>query len=116
MTAIAETAGHSLSIADAARVQEALDNSISDATKAAYASAWRAFTIWCSTSGYRAIPAPAETVIAYLTFMASAVRPDGKHAYAQSTIVRRASSINAQHGHRGGNGHLRLSTLIHSSA
>ncbi|WP_404321203.1 hypothetical protein [Arthrobacter luteolus] len=42
------------------------------------------------------MPASAETVIAYLTFMATAVRPDGKHAYAQSTIVRRASFVNAQ--------------------
>ncbi|MCC3265899.1 hypothetical protein [Arthrobacter gengyunqii] len=61
MTAIAGTADHSLSIADA--------------TKAAYASDWRAFTGWCSTSGYRTISASAETVIAYLAFMASAFRP-----------------------------------------
>ncbi|MCC3299693.1 site-specific integrase [Arthrobacter caoxuetaonis] len=98
MTLIADHRhGELLSPADAARVQEALDNSISDATKTAYASDWRAFTGWCSSSGYRPMPALAETVIAYLTFMASAVRPDGRHAYAQSTIVRRASSINAQH-------------------
>lgn len=98
MTVTTGNAGNELlSPADAARVQEALDNSIADATKTAYASDWRSFTQWCGTSGYRAMPATAETVIAYLTFMASAVRTDGKHAYAQSTIVRRAPSINAQH-------------------
>ncbi|MCC3292404.1 site-specific integrase [Arthrobacter sp. zg-Y1110] len=97
MTVIAVPAGRELSPADAARVQEALDNSISDATKTAYASDWRAFTEWCLTSGYNPMPATAETVIAYLTFMASSIRQDGKAAYAPSTIVRRASSINAQH-------------------
>lgn len=90
-------AGRALSADDAARVQESLDNSISDATKAAYASDWRAFTEWCRGSGYQALPASAEVVIAYLTGMAAAIRPNGKHAYAQSTIVRRAASINAQH-------------------
>ncbi|MFF2678045.1 site-specific integrase [Arthrobacter koreensis] len=43
------------------------------------------------------MPAPAEVVIGYLTSMAASIRPDGKPAYAPATIVRRASSINAQH-------------------
>lgn len=98
ITAALEPAtSRALSMEDAARVQHSLDNSISDATKAAYASDWRSFLEWCRGSGYQALPASAETVIAYLTGMAAAIRPNGKHAYAQSTIVRRAASINAQH-------------------
>lgn len=97
MTVIAGPESTELSPADAERVQLALDNSISDATKTAYASDWRAFTEWCRGSGYSPMPASAEIVIAYLTSMAASVRPNGKPAYAPSTIVRRASSINAQH-------------------
>lgn len=95
--ALAPANSAALTPEDAARVQHALDNSISDATRAAYASDWRAFCEWCRASGYRPMPAAAETVIAYLTGMAAAIRPNGKPAYATSTIVRRAASINAQH-------------------
>lgn len=97
MTVTVGLAGTELSPADALRVREVLDNSISKATKTAYASDWRAFTEWCRGSGYQPMPAAAEIVIAYLTSMAASVRPDGTHAYAPSTIVRRAASINAQH-------------------
>ncbi|MCC3265890.1 site-specific integrase [Arthrobacter gengyunqii] len=86
-----------LNPADAARVRHALENSISRATQIAYSSDWRAFIGWCESSAYIPLPAAAETVIAYLTSMASSVRPDGKDAYAVSTIVRRAASINASH-------------------
>ena len=41
------------------------------------------------------LPATAGTVIACPS--EAAVRPDGSHAYAASTLTRRAAAINARH-------------------
>ncbi|NKX55939.1 site-specific integrase [Arthrobacter sp. E918] len=74
-----------------------MEGSVSASTRKAYASDWRSFTAWCQAKGYTPLPAAPETVIAYLSEAAAAVRPDGTHAYAAATLTRRAAAVNARH-------------------
>jgi hypothetical protein len=41
-----------LSAADAGRVKQTLEGSVSAATRKAYASDWRSFASWCRAKGY----------------------------------------------------------------
>ena len=86
-----------LSAAEAARVQEAVQASLADASKTAYRSDWARFTGWAAESGYPFLPAPPAVVAAYVTGAAAQQRPDGRFAYAPATLTRWVSSINQLH-------------------
>ena len=63
----ANTAG--LTGADLARLRRSLDSSVSDNTRAMYASAWRSFEQWTHARGALALPASPPLVAAYLSHM-----------------------------------------------
>lgn len=81
----------------AAAVAAAVDASIAENTKAAYASDWVRFTRWCAAGGHGELPADPVVVAGYLVDAASMIRPDGAPAYAPSTLARWTASINARH-------------------
>ena len=60
------------------------------ATRAAYASDWKDFSIWCASRGATALPAHVGIVAAYLSSLADS----GRKA---STIGRRAAAIGYHH-------------------
>ena len=60
------------------------------ATRAAYASDWKDFSIWCLARGATALPAHVGIVAAYLSWLADS----GRKA---STIGRRAAAIGYHH-------------------
>lgn len=86
-----------LSPGEAARVAEAVQASLADASKAAYRSDWHRFTGWATGAGYPFLPAPPAVVAAYVTAAAAQQRPDGAFVYAPSTLTRWVSSINQLH-------------------
>ncbi len=59
-------------------------------TRKAYQGDWQAFSSWCRSSGFVAVPAQPEVVVLYLSSMATA----GKKV---STITRVLSSISQAH-------------------
>ncbi|MHD0282177.1 integrase [Rhodococcus aetherivorans] len=67
-------------------------------TRRTYASAWRAFTTWCTREGHTALPAHPVTVAAYLVACADTVTETGQRAYAPATLAHRLAAI--AHHHR----------------
>ena len=55
---------------DIQRIQGSLDHSVSDNTRAMYASEWRAFQTWTRAPGVLAMPASTSLVAAYLAHLA----------------------------------------------
>lgn len=55
---------------DLQRIQGSLDHSVSDNTRAMYASAWRTFQTWTRAPGVLAMPASTSLVAAYLAHLA----------------------------------------------
>ncbi|WP_243634809.1 MULTISPECIES: site-specific integrase [Roseicella] len=64
-------------------------DALSDNTRLAYASDWQNFAAWCSAAGLASLPAPPETVAAYLAVQA--------RTYAVATLRRRLVSISKAH-------------------
>ncbi|MDG3011095.1 tyrosine-type recombinase/integrase [Rhodococcus sp. D2-41] len=71
--------------------------SVSANTRAAQISDWTIFTRWCDRVGRRPLPAGPELVGWFLTEKSTEVRPDGRPAYAPSTLTRWVASINTIH-------------------
>ncbi|KDE13251.1 integrase [Rhodococcus aetherivorans] len=69
----------------------------SDNTRAALTSDWSKFARWCDAVGHVPLPAPPELVGWYLTEKAGELRPDGRWAYAPSTLARWVATINKVH-------------------
>ncbi|UYP20999.1 site-specific integrase [Rhodococcus sp. Z13] len=69
----------------------------SDNTRAAQLSDWAIFTRWCERTGHTPLPADPEQVSWFLTEKAAELRPDGRWAYAPSTLTRWVSTINRMH-------------------
>ena len=63
-------APHGLTTADLAQLRRSLDSSVSDNTRTAYTSAWRAFESWAQGRGVLAVPASSPLVAAYLAHLA----------------------------------------------
>ncbi len=55
---------------DMARLRRSLDHSVSENTRAAYGSAWRAFEAWTQARGALSLPASPPLVAAYLAHLA----------------------------------------------
>ena len=55
---------------DIQRIRYSLDHSVSDNTRAMYASAWRAFQAWAQARGALTTPASIALVAAYLAHLA----------------------------------------------
>lgn len=70
--------------------KDAMRESKSKRTRAAYASDWKMFSAWCDRHHERALPATAAMVVAYLSFMAEAGRKI-------ATMSRALVSINLAH-------------------
>src|SRR5262245_8885838 len=92
------------------RVREYIDATTAPNTKAAYAADWRHFTEWCAALGIMALPASADSVIAYLSELPSmalsevhgrGMRKDSRTGYSISTITRRLATISREHKQRG---------------
>ncbi|NKS56282.1 integrase [Rhodococcus hoagii] len=71
--------------------------SVSPNTRLAQISDWNTFTQWCATVGQTPLPAQPEVVGWFLTDKSAAIRPDGRPAYAPSTLSRWVASINKIH-------------------
>lgn len=71
--------------------------SVSANTKAARISDWTIFTRWCDRVGQHPLPASPELVGWFLTEKSAEVRPDGRPAYATSTMTRWVATINTVH-------------------
>jgi site-specific recombinase XerD len=72
-----------------ARAEDYARASRASATRRAYRSDWAHFEAWCRTNGLAALPAPPQTVGAYLAAHADALAP--------TTLSRRLSSIAVAH-------------------
>ncbi len=77
----------------AEKAQDYAAKSMADNTRRAYDSDWRAFEAWCQARGFRAMPAAAGTVLAYITDRAGALKV--------STLSRHLAAIRAAHSHAG---------------
>ena len=82
-------------VADAMR--RLRDKAASGNTRAAHLSDWAIFTRWCESTGHAPLPATPEQVGWFLTEKAAELRPDGRWAYAPSTLSRWVSTINKLH-------------------
>ncbi|NGP06019.1 tyrosine-type recombinase/integrase [Rhodococcus sp. 14C212] len=82
----------------AARIAESVASARAAGTRRTYASAWRAFTTWCTNEGHTALPAHPVTVAAYLVACADTVTEAGERAYALATLAHRLAAI--AHHHR----------------
>ncbi|MFD4293238.1 integrase [Rhodococcus sp. NPDC058505] len=71
--------------------------SVSANTRAAQISDWTIFTRWCERVGQRPLPATPDLLGWFLTEKSAEVRPDGRPAYAPSTMTRWVASINTIH-------------------
>ena len=80
-----------------AAVAAAVQASVADNTRAAYAGDWAHFTAWCAEQDQPALPADPVAVAGFLASSAELRRPDGRPAYAPATLTRWAASINAAH-------------------
>lgn len=69
----------------------------SENTRAAVTSDWNKFARWCDTVGHAPLPAAPELVGWYLTEKSGELRPDGRWAYAPSTLARWVATINKMH-------------------
>ncbi|MDM7489363.1 site-specific integrase [Rhodococcus sp. CSLK01-03] len=87
-----------LAPAAAARIAESVASARAAGTRRTYASAWRAFTTWCTREGHTALPAHPVTVAAYLVACADTVTEAGERAYAPATLAHRLAAI--AHHHR----------------
>lgn len=67
-----QTQAVSLAADDFERIGRYAQSTISDKTKADYASAWRDFETYCERRGFVAMPASVQTVAAYVTALADA--------------------------------------------
>ncbi|WVN79232.1 tyrosine-type recombinase/integrase (plasmid) [Rhodococcus sp. M8-35] len=91
-----------------ARIGEAVTAARAASTRRAYTAAWRRFTTWCAAEGHPALPAHPGTVAAYLVAAADTLTPDGRRAYAPSTLAKWVAAIAHQHrtaGHPAPTGH-----------
>ncbi|MDN5901402.1 MAG: tyrosine-type recombinase/integrase, partial [Brachybacterium sp.] len=66
-------------------------------TQAAYQRDWDKWADWCTRNRVIALPAAPEAVANYVAEAAEMVRPNGKPAYAPSTLTRMVASINSVH-------------------
>ncbi|UGQ56309.1 tyrosine-type recombinase/integrase [Rhodococcus pyridinivorans] len=73
------------------------EKATSENTRAAQIGDWTIFTRWCERTGHSPMPATAEQLSWFLTEKAAEVRPDGRWAYAPSTLSRWVSTINKMH-------------------
>jgi len=73
------------------------DKAASGNTRAAHLSDWGIFTRWCESTGHIPLPATPEQLGWFLTEKAAELRPDGRWAYAPSTLSRWVSTINKLH-------------------
>ncbi|MHD0283797.1 site-specific integrase [Rhodococcus aetherivorans] len=87
-----------LAPAAAARIAASVASARAAGTRRTYASAWRAFTTWCTREGHTALPAHPVTVAAYLVACADTVTETGQRAYAPATLAHRLAAI--AHHHR----------------
>ena len=79
---------------DAARVEAAIAEARSPATRRAYASAWALWTSWCLARGVQALPAAPEHVAAWIAERAAEGR-------SHATIAVGLAAIGAEHRDRG---------------
>ncbi len=70
---------------------------VSENTRAAQISDWTIFGRWCERVGQPPLPATPELVGWFLAEKSAEVRPDGRPAYAPSTMTRWVASINTIH-------------------
>lgn len=75
---------------DLAAVASAVAAARAPSTRRVYASAWRAWRLWCSSRGYPELPADPLHVAAHVTWLAA-------HGRAVSTIDRALAAIAAEH-------------------
>ncbi|GAA4488669.1 integrase [Rhodococcus olei] len=71
--------------------------SMSPNTRAAQLSDWATFTRWCDRVEQVPLPASPELVSWFLTEKSAELRPDGRPAFASSTLTRWVSTINKVH-------------------
>lgn len=70
-------------------------------TVRAYRGDWLAWTAWCADEGRLALPADPLDIAVYLAAAADTRRPDGRHAFAPTTLERKAAAIAAVHAANG---------------
>jgi site-specific recombinase XerD len=88
---LSQTALPSTLLADLNAARTYAQQSLSEATRKAYVSDWRAFEGWCADRGVEALPASPASVAAFLAAMAErGLRP--------ATIARRCAAV--RHYHR----------------
>ena len=73
------------------------EKATSENTRAAQLGDWTIFARWCERTGHSPMPATAEQLSWFLTEKAAELRPDGRWAYAPSTLSRWVSTINKMH-------------------
>ncbi|NLV81229.1 MAG: tyrosine-type recombinase/integrase [Rhodococcus sp.] len=69
----------------------------SENTRAAHLADWTIYTRWCDATGHAPIPTTADQLAWFLTEKSTEIRPDGRWAYAPSTLSRWVSTINKMH-------------------
>ena len=81
---------------DIQRVGRSLDSSVSDNTRAMYASAWRSFEQWTQARGALSLPASPPLVAGYLVHLA-----EERHLAVATIRLHRAAlaAIHKAHGH-----------------
>lgn len=72
-------------------------SSLAPSSRRAMAAHWSAFTAWCASHAYQALPANPLVIATYLAFAANIVRPNGDWAYAPTTLSAWLCSINKAH-------------------
>ncbi|MFJ9018763.1 tyrosine-type recombinase/integrase [Streptomyces sp. NPDC102259] len=82
-------------LSEAARA--ALEAGTADNTRRGYSSDWAAFTVWCAATGERPLPATAETLVEYVTYLAATPSARTGRPLAPSSIRRALTSIRAAH-------------------
>ena len=84
-----------------ARMAEVVEHAQASGTSRAYRAAWTRFEGWCTTQGYRALPAAPETIAAYLVVARDTLTEAGERAYAPSTLSKWVSAIADRHRRAG---------------
>lgn len=82
-------------LSEAARA--ALADGTAANTRRGYGADWSAFTAWCATTGERPMPATAETLVEYTTYLISTPSARTGRPLAPSSIRRALTSIRAAH-------------------
>ena len=67
-----------------------IEASVPGSTRRAYARDWRRFAAWCELAGRHALPATAETLAEYASYLADQGR-------APATIMRALASVSVAH-------------------